>query len=132
MQESGAWGGSFADVFASAQQIISNFVQRIADWIDGQDANDLTEEDIEAEIANLAETVGDTEIASAIEEAVLEELQAQGETQMVWYVSLEHSCANCIANAEASPLPIGSVWPSGDTAPPAHPNCSCSLGVPNT
>lgn len=33
----------------------------------------------------------------------------------------------CRANAEASPLPLGTQYPSGAVAPPAHVNCRCAL-----
>lgn len=130
--ESSAWGGSFADVFASAQQIVSNFVMKVVDWITEQDADELADEDIHAQVDALAETVGDTEVASAIEQAVLDELQSQGATQLVWYVSGENTCAICLNNATASPIPIGSSFPSGDKRPPLHPHCDCSVGVPGT
>lgn len=127
-EESDAWGGVFADVFASAQQIVSNFVSKIADWIAGQDAEDLDEGEIEAEVADLAETVGDTEVASAIEQSVLDELSAQGYLEVAWAVQ-PSACPLCLENASVSPIPIGTDWPSGDKTPPAHPRCRCSLTV---
>lgn len=127
--ERAAWGGNFSNVLSSAWGIVNTFVQRIADWIDGQDVEDLTDEAIQDQVDSLAETVGDTEVASAIEGEVMEQLTAQGYTQQVWYADPE-ACPTCIENAEASPLPMGSEWPSGDTSPPAHPHCHCSIGTP--
>lgn len=37
------------------------------------------------------------------------------------------TCPRCITNAAAGPVPIGQAYPSGDTAPPIHPRCRCSL-----
>jgi SPP1 gp7 family putative phage head morphogenesis protein len=33
----------------------------------------------------------------------------------------------CQANAEAGDIPLDDVFPSGDSAPPAHPNCRCVI-----
>jgi SPP1 gp7 family putative phage head morphogenesis protein len=33
----------------------------------------------------------------------------------------------CEANGDAGVLPVGAEFPSGDTAPPSHSNCRCSL-----
>lgn len=41
-------------------------------------------------------------------------------------------CANCLANQAASPLPLGTPFPSGDKAPLAHPRCRCALIGVNT
>lgn len=128
-RESGAWGGTFANVLSSAWDIVQNFVDKIAAWIGGQDENDLTEEDIAAQVDSLAETVGGAEIASAVEQAVLDELTAQGELQVQWYAS-PGACPLCLANADAGPIPAGSAFPSGDKCPQAHNYCQCSVGIP--
>jgi 8-oxo-dGTP pyrophosphatase MutT (NUDIX family) len=36
-------------------------------------------------------------------------------------------CPICDANAAAGSQTIGAAYPSGDTSPPAHPNCRCAL-----
>lgn len=33
----------------------------------------------------------------------------------------------CQANADAGVVPLGQMYPSGDSAPPAHPNCRCCV-----
>lgn len=129
-RESSAWGGSFTDALGSAWSIVTNFVQRVADWISGQDEEDLTDEEIQAEVDSLAETVGDTEVASAIEQAVMDELDSQGFMSVQWYAQPD-ACKLCQANAAQGPVPIGSAFASGDATPPAHPNCRCSLGSPS-
>lgn len=42
----------------------------------------------------------------------------------------EKVCPLCDANEAAGPVPIGDPFPSGDTSPPAHPNCRCA-GIPD-
>jgi hypothetical protein len=129
-QERGiAWGGNFSNALSSAWDIVTNFVGRMKDWITGQESGgaDLSEDDVVAEIDSLASTVAGVEVASAIEQEVLDSLQSQGFMQIAW-IAQPGACPLCVANAEASPLPIGSEWPSGDTIPPAHPHCRCSIG----
>lgn len=121
-----AWGGRFTNLLESAWNIVSNFVQRIADWISGQDVEALTEDDIVGEIDSLAERVGVAEITSAIEQEVLDELQAEGVT-MVVSIAQPGACSPCVLNAEAGPIPIGTAFPSGDTRPPYHGGCRCNI-----
>jgi hypothetical protein len=73
-----------------------------------------------------SEMVAATEITDAIEEAVYDDFVEQG-TAIVSWVAEDGACEECLANAEASPLPISSPFPSGDYHPPAHPNCRCNL-----
>jgi hypothetical protein len=42
-----------------------------------------------------------------------------------WLVA--EGCDLCEENADASPIGIDEEFPSGDTEPPAHPNCMCAL-----
>lgn len=127
-QRSIAWGGKFQNALSSAWDIVSNFVQRIGDWISGQDASDLSEEDIIAEVDSLAETVASVEVPSAIEQEVMDTLQSQGLMQIRW-VAQPGACDHCQANAGMGSVPIGTDF-NGDTFPPAHPRCRCSLGLP--
>jgi hypothetical protein len=36
-------------------------------------------------------------------------------------------CLKCRANQDMGPVPYGTTFPSGDTEPPAHHGCECSL-----
>jgi 2'-5' RNA ligase len=69
--------------------------------------------------------VAETEIHAAVEEAIVDELGKQGVTEIYW-VNDGEPCVICIGNANASPLPPGATWPSGNTTPPAHPRCKCT------
>ena len=45
-----------------------------------------------------------------------------------WVVGSEHDQDDeCDDNADAGVIPIDDDFPSGDDAPPAHPNCTCDL-----
>jgi 8-oxo-dGTP pyrophosphatase MutT (NUDIX family) len=44
-----------------------------------------------------------------------------------WITDGVNACGPCAANAAAGPITVGSKFPSGHTAPPAHPHCGCHL-----
>jgi hypothetical protein len=113
-----AWGGKFQHALSSAWNIVNNFVQRIADWFAGQD--EVTEEDVEAEVDSLAERVASYEVATAIEEQVLETLYFAGVT-MVQSIAQPGACQPCQDKADDGPKPINDFDP-----PPYHGGCRCS------
>ena len=48
--------------------------------------------------------------------------------QMVyWSIDGDNPCNACIENSEVGNVPIGTIFPSGDVAPPAHLRCACTL-----
>lgn len=72
-----------------------------------------------------AALIAQTEMSRAVSVASRELYQDSGVTQVDWLVA--EGCSDCQDNADASPIDIGTEFPSGDTEPPAHPNCMCSL-----
>jgi len=69
--------------------------------------------------------IAQTEMSRAVSVAS-RELYADSNVEMVeWLVAA--GCDDCQENADASPIGIDDEFPSGDTEPPAHPNCMCSL-----
>ena len=46
-----------------------------------------------------------------------------------WVTDGVNACDVCAGNAAAGYLPSNKAFPSGDTAPPAHPHCGCHLDV---
>jgi hypothetical protein len=119
LERSSTWGGNFGDALSSAWQIVNMFVSRIADWFTAQDG-DVSEEDIQAQVDDLAETVAGTEVAGAIEQEVMDALSAQG-VLMMRSVPQPGACDTCMTIAGAGPLPIADF-----VAPPYHPHCACS------
>lgn len=107
----------------------------IGNLFGSDEAIDLSDDELEAaesELNEWAEEYSDmvavTEIQAAVEEAVVDELMQNGTARISWMIEKDdHVCPVCQANAKASPIPIGSKFPSGDTAPPAHPRCRCSV-----
>jgi hypothetical protein len=54
--------------------------------------------------------------------------QQRGVTNGRWLIDPNSSgCPVCDMNAASGPVPLGEPYPSGDSYPPAHPNCRCSV-----
>jgi hypothetical protein len=120
-----AVSGIMAQLRDKAQEIIDAIFHSGEESVpDG--ALDAAQESLDAWAAQYAAMVAETEIHAAVESAVLDELRAQGATKIAWMTD-GNPCEVCIKNAAASPLPIGAKFPSGDTAPPAHPHCRCTV-----
>lgn len=73
-----------------------------------------------------AETVATTEMARAMSAASLASYADAGLEAVEWLAS-PTSCEICQENEAAGPIPMGSLFPSGDDSVPAHPRCTCSL-----
>lgn len=77
-----------------------------------------------------AEMIAETEIARANSLAALEGYKAAGQAGVAvkkeWLVA-DEACDDCQANADEGPIDLDDDFPSGDDAPPGHPNCRCAL-----
>lgn len=74
-----------------------------------------------------AEMIARTEIRAADVQGNLQAYSASGQVESLeWIVSSEGGCPICEANTDAV-VPLGGAFPSGDDAPPAHPNCVCDI-----
>ena len=69
--------------------------------------------------------IAQTEMSRAVSVASRDLYETSGVEQVEWLVAI--GCEDCQENADASPIGIDEVFPSGDTEPPAHPNCMCAL-----
>jgi hypothetical protein len=69
--------------------------------------------------------IAQTEMSRAVSVASRDLYETSGVEQVEWLVAI--GCEDCQDNADASPIGINETFPSGDTEPPAHPNCICSL-----
>ena len=70
-------------------------------------------------------TIAQTEMSSAVSIASRELYQESGAELVEWIVA--DPCDLCQENADVSPIGIDDTFPSGDTEPPAHPNCVCDI-----
>lgn len=69
-----------------------------------------------------------TEITRAVTAATLDSYGERGTRRADWFTALDDRvCPVCHGNAAAGPVAVGHPFPSGDTGPPAHPNCRCAL-----
>ena len=69
--------------------------------------------------------IAQTEMSRAVSVATRDRYETAGVEMVEWLVA--EGCDVCQENADASPIGIGETFPSGDTEPPAHPNCMCAL-----
>lgn len=76
-----------------------------------------------------ARTIVRTEITRALESANVEGWkQSKVVDGKEWILGSEHDLDDeCNDNANAGVIPIDQAFPSGDDAPPAHPNCVCAV-----
>lgn len=72
-------------------------------------------------------TIAQTEMSRAVSIATRDAYETAGVEQVEWLVA--EGCDECQENADASPIGIGDTFPSGDSEPPAHPNCMCALAA---
>ncbi len=78
-----------------------------------------------------AQRIADFETTQIYHQATLEAFKASRKVDYVTWNTMRDDQveAICEENADASPIPIGDVFPSGDTAPPAHVDCRCWLAA---
>jgi hypothetical protein len=70
-------------------------------------------------------TIANTEMNRAMTQSSLNSYSDFGVEQVEW-LGLQ-ACEICQANEDQGPIRLGDVFASGDDAPPAHPNCRCSI-----
>ena len=70
-------------------------------------------------------TIAQTEMSRAMSVASRDSYESAKVEQVEWLVA--EGCEDCQDNADASPIGIDDTFPSGDSEPPAHPNCMCAL-----
>ena len=91
----------------------------------------LTDEDIASRLADVigsaerALTIATTEMNSAMSLASMDNYGELGVEQVEW-LGLE-ACEICQPNIDQGAIPIGQEFDSGDTEPPGHANCRCSI-----
>lgn len=75
-----------------------------------------------------ADMVATTELARAISVSTLGTYRANGVGASTWLSAEDRRvCPACDSNEAAGPVPVGQNFPSGSSAPPAHPSCRCTL-----
>ena len=94
-------------------------------------SNDKLAEELEKNYAfseSRAETIARTETAMADVEGNMTAYKESGVVEgKEWITGSEADCDLCAMNEAKGVLPLDDVFPSGDEAPPAHPNCVCDI-----
>lgn len=75
-------------------------------------------------------TIARTEFSLATNRGLLAQYKASGLVYGTTWSTAEDEKVDqplCQENADAGVVPLGQAYPSGDEAPPAHPNCRCTL-----
>ena len=75
-----------------------------------------------------AETIAQTELADVYNQAMLASAKESGDLLKTWNLDGEGCVEICQPNAEQGAIDLDEEFDSGDDAPPAHPNCDCSIG----
>jgi polyhydroxyalkanoate synthesis regulator phasin len=111
----------------TTQQLIGDAVARgIEEQLGVAGTAQLIEELVDGMSDARAEMIATTEMADAMSQAFLEKLLKNDVEYKQWILGPD-PCAICEENESASPIPIDEDFPSGDDAPPAHPNCVCAV-----
>lgn len=77
--------------------------------------------------ASRATTIAVTEMSRALNTATVDNYNSFGVEKVEWLAIDTGVCDICPANEAQGPIPIGEMFESGDTEPPAHPNCRCTI-----
>ena len=78
--------------------------------------------------AQRAELIANTEIANANGQGKLAGWKVAQDSELkleISWLTAGACCDDCAANEDASPIPLGDTFPSGDDAEGAHPGCKC-------
>lgn len=110
----------------TVDRIASVIAQGIESQIGAQGTGVLIRAELDEMSVSRALTIASTEMNRAMSAATLDKLEALEIEYKQWILDAD-PCPICEENAEASPIPVGDDFPSGDDGPPAHPNCRCAV-----
>lgn len=102
----------------------------ISDAIDNQLTVDQLAKQLADEIVNMtqsrARVIARTEMSDAFAQAALDKLNDYSIAYKQW-ISYSDCCDDCGGNDDDGAIPVDDLFSSGDDAPPAHPNCRCTI-----
>jgi hypothetical protein len=127
----------------SAEQLVAELdtttAELITEIVDSGIAAGLSKSEIAKDIAkqfsdwtrDRAATIAEYELSSAYHDGAIDAAKLIGQqtgilVQVAWDIEPD-ACEICTGNFEEGWLDEGILFGSGDDAPPAHPNCRCSL-----
>ena len=130
--EAAEWAAAHVDqaitgLDETSQQLIADAVAKgIKDRLGVSGTAQLIADAVGAMSSSRAETIAATEMNMAMSYGFLQKLTRNGVEYKQWILG-PNPCEVCEENAAASPIPVDEDFPSGDDAPPAHPNCVCAV-----
>ena len=77
--------------------------------------------------ASRATTIAVTEMSRGLNTSTVNNYNSFGVEKVEWLAIDTGVCDICPANEAQGPIPIGQMFQSGDSQPPAHPNCRCTI-----
>ncbi|MCL4736498.1 MAG: hypothetical protein KJ050_16355 [Candidatus Omnitrophica bacterium] len=96
--------------------------------VTGKKLERMTEKRFNQLLTDRRETIAQTEARFATSHARQTEAVETGAKFKIWMtVGDDRVSQQCRANQSAGPIPVKEHFPSGQTKPPAHPNCRCTL-----
>ena len=113
---------------STTQELIADAVEQgIEDHLGVNGTARLIRATLEDMTTARSQMIASTEMNAAFSEATMRKLDRLGVEYKQWITSPGNVCDECSENEDASPIPIDEDFPSGDSAPPAHPNCRCAV-----
>ena len=117
-----------ADIDDTSVKTIANSVADVyASGGSYQDAVKAIEDSFDAMTPARAEMIARTELADVYNSAMLASAKEVGGMLKQWNTDGPDPCDECIANEDQGPIGLDDNFQSGNDAPPAHPNCQCSV-----
>jgi len=107
--------GTIADLIGAPSEARAGYLLQL-----GYDAVTAVTTDYERALM-----IAQTEMSSAVSVANRDIYESSGVEQVEWLTA--DPCDICQENEDVSPIGIDETFPSGDTEPPAHPNCVCDI-----
>ena len=120
-------GEAVAGLDKTTQQAVADAVATgISDRLGVDGTARLIQGVVDGMSSSRAFTIASTEMNDAMSQAFLRKLVANDVEYKQWITGPD-PCEACIENEDAGAIPVDENFPSGDDAPPAHPNCVCAV-----
>ena len=127
----GGFGRLYLRKTTTLQGLNTTTLLRVGTALSAGLATGMTDQEIADRLVDVigsserALTIATTEMNSAMSLASMDNYQELG-VEMVEWMGLD-ACEICQPNIDQGPIPLGQEFDSGDTEPPGHGNCRCSI-----
>lgn len=131
-QDAADWAAEHAAKLVTGLEntTIDGIAQAVSDGIESRAGVPGTASLIKDAVDGMSTTrallIAATEMNDAMSQAAMDSFDDQG-IEYKQIILSPGACPICEENADADPLPVDELYPSGDDAPPFHPNCRCAI-----